>query len=92
MQRRRAGEHWGCRCTRRGDSGSWRRRPRELDEAWLVTADDGVDPVLITGHPGVHTRKIGLSTTDSKTNDTGLDPHRVLSAHHWTPSVSLESI
>ena len=61
-----------------------------MDKAWLVAADLGVDPALVTGHPGVDSRKIGFSTTDSKANDTGLDPHSVLFADHWSSGVSLE--
>ena len=62
----------------------------ELDEAWSVTTDVGLDPRLVLGHPGVDSRIIGASTAVAKTDNTRLDPHRVLLAHHWTTRVSLE--
>lgn len=61
----------------------------ELDKAWLIRCDMGVDPGRVTGHSGVDSWQIGPSTAKTKTNDSRLDPHRALLVHHWASWVTL---
>lgn len=56
----------------------------EGDKAWLVSADLAVDPGLVLGNSGVHTREICQSTAVAKTYNARLDPASTLFAHHWT--------
>ena len=61
----------------------------ELDEAWLIRADVGVDPGLVIGHSGVDSWQIGPSAARTKTNDSRLDPDGALLVHHRTSWVTL---
>lgn len=61
----------------------------ELDKSWLIRADVGVDPGLVTGYSGVDSRQIGPSTAKTKTNNSRLNPPVSLFADHWTSRVTL---
>ena len=61
----------------------------ELDKAWLIRFDVGVDPGLVTGHSGVDSRQIWPSTAKTETNDSRLNPDGALLVHHWTSWVTL---
>lgn len=61
----------------------------ELDKSWLIRADVGVDPGLVTGHSGVDSRQIGPSTAKTKTNNSRLNPPVSLFADHRTSRVTL---
>lgn len=93
-----------CECfCRASDSSSRRRRETrtgvaavsiqptggKLDKAWLIRADVGVDPGLVTGHSGVDSWQTRPSTAITKTDNTRLDPDGALLTHHWTSRVSL---
>ena len=61
----------------------------ELDKAWLIRLDVGVDPGLVSGHSGVDSRQTWPSTAKTKTNDSRLDPDGALLVDHWASWVTL---
>ncbi|KAG7220682.1 hypothetical protein INR49_017943 [Caranx melampygus] len=61
----------------------------EGDEARLVGGDYTVDPGLIAGHSGEDCWEIRLSTTNSKTHHSCLDPAAVLLTHYRPTRVAL---
>jgi len=61
----------------------------ERNEAWLVGGDMLIDPVLVLRNSGIHTRKVGFSTTLAKAHNSRLDPERTLFADHRTTRVTL---